>query len=143
MGQNTAILDIGSSKVICLLCSSEGKDGIVEALSMAEEEAKIRTRDLSVGVPAPFLKLIVHDGKVQVTAKGHRITQGTVDDLINASLEFEQPEGYDLMHSTPIEFSLDGVTRPDMPLGITANALSARFHSCCPTAYSGWPIYYP
>lgn len=153
MGQNTAILDIGSSKVICLLCSAEGKDGIVvrgagireydgykegrlldeqqfsaaivEALSMAEEEAKIRTRDLSVGVPAPFLKLIVRDGKVQVTAKGHRITQDTVDDLINASLEFEQPEGYDLMHSTPIEFSLDGATRPDMPLGITANALSA------------------
>ncbi len=153
MGQNTAILDIGSSKVICLLCSPEGKDGIVvrgagireydgykegrfldeqqfstaivEALTMAEEEAKVRARDLSVGVPAPFLKLVVRDGQTQVKAKSRRINQETVDELINASLAFEQPEGYDLMHSTPIEFSLDGVARPDSPLGLSASSLCA------------------
>ncbi|MEA5059810.1 MAG: cell division FtsA domain-containing protein [Candidatus Pelethousia sp.] len=152
MGQNTAILDIGSSKVICLLCSPDGKDGIVvrgagireydgykdarildeqqfssaivEALTMAEEEAKVRARDLSVGVPAPFLKLIVRDGRTEVMGKGRRVTQETVDELINASLQFEQPEGYALMHSTPIEFEIDGV-RADAPLGITADLLAA------------------
>ena len=29
MGQNTAILDIGSSKIICLLCCSDGRDGFL------------------------------------------------------------------------------------------------------------------
>lgn len=153
MGQNTAILDIGSSKIICLLCSPEGKDSIVvrgagireydgykggrlldeqqfssaivEALTIAEEEAKVRVRELSVGVPAPFLKLIVRDGQVEVTTRNRRITQETVDELINASLRFEQPEGYALMHSTPIEFSLDGVARPDTPLGLAADVLAA------------------
>jgi len=153
MGQNTAILDIGSSKVICLLCSPDGKDGIVvrgagikeydgykdgrlldeqqfsvaiiEALAMAEEEAKVRSRDLSVGVPAPFLKLIVRDGQTEVKSKGHRINQDTVDELINASLDFEQPEGYDLMHSTPIEFCLDGAARLELPLGMSASTISA------------------
>ena len=28
MKQNTAILDIGSSKVICLICSAQGRDSI-------------------------------------------------------------------------------------------------------------------
>ena len=29
MGQNTAILDIGSSKVICLICGTDGRDNIL------------------------------------------------------------------------------------------------------------------
>ena len=29
MSQYTAVLDVGSSKVICLICSSDGQDGIV------------------------------------------------------------------------------------------------------------------
>ena len=77
MGQNTAILDIGSSKVICLICSpgdgdsivvrgagireydgykddrfldeQQFSDAIVDALAMAEGEAKVHIRDLSVG----------------------------------------------------------------------------------------------
>ena len=100
MGQNTAILDIGSSKIICLLCCPDGREGflvrgagireydgyrdgrfldvqqfsgaLVEALTMAEEEAKIRVRNLNIGVPAPFLKLIVHDGRVELGGRGKR-----------------------------------------------------------------------
>lgn len=29
MGQNTAILDIGSSKIICLLCCPDGREGFL------------------------------------------------------------------------------------------------------------------
>ena len=90
MGQNTAILDIGSSKVICLICGTDGRDNIlvqgagikeypgykhgvfedeqqladaiIDALSAAEAEARHRVRDISVGVPAPFTKLILQQG---------------------------------------------------------------------------------
>ena len=84
MKHNTAILDIGSSKVICLICSAEGRDSItvrgagvkeydgfvgnrfadeqqfanavVDSIAMAEGEARVRIKDLSVGVPASFFK---------------------------------------------------------------------------------------
>lgn len=153
MGQNTAILDIGSSKIICLICSPDGREGIivrgagireydgykdgrfldgqqfsdavVEALTMAEEEAKVRVRDVNVGVPAPFIKLILHDGRVELAGRGRRVTPETVDALIDESLRFEQPAGYVLMHSTPIEFDLGGAVRPDIPMGQALPAIAA------------------
>ena len=134
MKQNTAILDIGSSKVICLICSAQGRDSItvrgagvkeypgfengrfideqlfssavVDAIAMAEGEAKVRIRDLSVGVPASFSKLVLHEGSAGVKSRTGRINGDTIDDLINDSLTFEQPEGYELMHSTPVEFKI-------------------------------------
>ena len=152
MGQNTAILDIGSSKIICLLCCPDGREGflvrgagireydgyrdgrfldvqqfsgaLVEALTMAEEEAKIRVRNLNIGVPAPFLKLIVHDGRVELGGRGKKVTMDTVDQLIDASLEFAQPEGYALMHSTPIEFDTGAGPRPEVSVGQAAPYLS-------------------
>ena len=36
------------------------------------------------------------------------------------------PRGYELIHSTPVEFVVDGVTRADMPLGVTAETLRAE-----------------
>ena len=134
MKQNTAILDIGSSKVICLICSAQGRDSItvrgagvkeypgfengrfideqlfssavVDAIAMAEGEAKVRIRDLSVGVPASFSKLVLHEGSAGVKSRTGRINGDTIDDLINDSLTFEQPERYELMHSTPVEFKI-------------------------------------
>ena len=153
MKQNTAILDIGSSKVICLICSAQGRDSItvrgagvkeypgfengrfideqlfssavVDAIAMAEGEAKVRIRDLSVGVPASFSKLVLHEGSAGVKSRTGRINGDTIDDLINDSLTFEQPEGYELMHSTPVEFKIGETVTADPPLGQAAKEVSA------------------
>jgi cell division protein FtsA len=153
MIQNTAILDIGSSKVICLICGDDGKDNIlvqgagireykgyrhgaledeqslsdaiVDALSAAETEAKHRVRDISVGVPAPFIRLICHEGALNPGGRNRRVSHKDVDELINASLDFEAPAGFELISSTPVEFSVDGASRADTPVGMTAGALSA------------------
>lgn len=153
MGQNTAILDIGSSKVICLICGEDGRenilvqgagireykgyrrgvledeqsfcDAIVDALSAAETEAKHRVRDISVGVPAPFTRLVCHEGTLELKGKRRRITHRDVDELINASLDFQAPEGYELISSTPVQFQVDGALRSDTPVGVTAGEISA------------------
>src|SRR5699024_10212024 len=125
------------SKVICLICSSDGQDGIVvhgagireykgykrgvmedeqqfsdaivDAIALAENEARRRVREISVGVPAPFTKLVLHGGEVAPSARNKRVSHRDIDELINASLDFEPPEGYELIHSTPVEFVVDGV----------------------------------
>ncbi len=152
MNQYSAIIDIGSSKILCLICSAnQGEnmivhgagikeyggykkgefeseqgfsDAIVEALDMAEQEARHRVREISVGVPAPFMRVQLQDGAVEV--KGKRVEYADIEKLLNASTAFDKPEGYALMHSTPTGFLVDGAFRPDMPIGITAKSLSAR-----------------
>lgn len=154
MGQNTAILDIGSSKVICLICGTDGRgnilvqgagikeypgykhgafedeqqlaDAIIDALGAAEAEARHRVRDISVGVPAPFTKLILQQGEVDFKGKQRRITHRDIDDVINASLDFAAPDGYSLIHSTPVEFTVQGAVRADMPIGVMAEGFSAK-----------------
>ncbi len=153
MSQNTAILDIGSSKVICLICGEDGRDNIlvqgagireykgyrrgvledeqsladaiIDALSAAETESKHRVRDISVGVPAPFIRLICREGALSLEGKRRRITHRDVDELINASLDFQAPEGCELISSTPVEFRVDGALRADTPVGANAAELSA------------------
>ena len=153
MKHNTAILDIGSSKVICLICSAEGRDSItvrgagvreydgfegnrfldeqqltnaiVDAIAMAEGEARTRIKDLSVGVPASFSKLVLQEGSAEVTSRSGRITPDTIDDLINDSLSFEYPAGFELMHSTPVEFNTGETVTSEPPIGNTASEVSA------------------
>ena len=153
MSQNTAVLDIGSSKIVCLICCADGKGGflvrgagiqeydgykdgrfldtqqytsaVIGALNMAEDEAKVHIRSLHVGVPAPFLKLILRDGRVEVASRSHRVTPDTIEALLDASLDFPQPEGYSLMHSTPVEFQSGEGARVDAPIGQSMDVLVA------------------
>ncbi|MBE5785288.1 MAG: hypothetical protein E7330_05755 [Clostridiales bacterium] len=152
MAQYTAVLDIGSSKVMCLIASMDGRDGMVvrgagmreysgyengklsdpqqlseaisDAVALAEGEARRRVRIISVGVPASFTKLVLHGGEVVPRAKNRRISHRDIDELINVSLDFRPPEGYELIHSTPVDFTVDGTPRAEMPIGMQAEKLS-------------------
>lgn len=152
MNQYSAILDIGSSKIICMICSAAHRDGlaihgagiceykgyrhgsfvderalcdaVVEAIHAAEVEAKRRVRDIAVGVPAPFSFLHVNDCVVDIN--GARITDDDVEELLNISLDFEHPKGYELVHSTPVAFRIDGMEKAENPVGDVGRKLSAR-----------------
>ena len=135
MGQYTTILDVGSSKVICLICSCDNanniivrgagireysgfrrgefvdeqqfQNAVVDALSKAEIDSKCKVRELSVGVPAPFIRLAVREGKVLISPRAKSVSPAEVELIMNDSLNFARPEGFELMHSTPIDFRID------------------------------------
>ncbi len=153
MSQSTAVLDIGSTKVICLICSPDHRGGILvhgagiheydgykegeflseqklgdavtDAVAVAEGEAKTRIRDLSVGVPAAFSKLVLSQGSAAVENRKGKIDRRTVDELIGNSLNFETPDGYAPMHSTPLEFQINDAKFREVPLGHPAERLDA------------------
>ncbi|MBQ2662394.1 MAG: rod shape-determining protein [Clostridia bacterium] len=154
MSQYTAVLDIGSSKIVCLICSPDGKgrivvhgagicehrgykqgelvdepqftEAIINAINQAEKEAKRYVKELSVGVPAPFVRLVLNEGTVKFReGEVKYIDHEDMEALINSSLKFKKPEGYELMHSTPVEFRTDDVVSANIPLGATADKLSA------------------
>ena len=148
-----AVVDIGSSKVVCLcgsmadgdgivvhgagVCTYEGyRDGVfidkqslhnavVEALQKAEQESRIRIRDVALTVPAAFSDLLLTDATLSL-GKPRKTVAADIDRLIALSLEkCKKKPGYTLMHSTPVFFLVDGVSSTEVPEGITTDEISA------------------
>lgn len=148
----TAIIDIGSSKVVCLCGSRTGIDGvvvhgagvapcigfrdgdfpdkeslhnaIVEALKKAEQESRVRIRDVAVTVPLSFSKLVSADATIAL-GQSTKVSAKDVDELINAAYsKCPKLPGYTLMHSTPVFFLVDGVSSSERPDGIETDELA-------------------
>lgn len=148
-----AVLDIGSSKVVCLcgsmgegdgivvhgagVCPCEGfRDGafldkqslhnaVVEALQKAEQESRIRIRDVALTVPTCFSDLILTDATMSL-GKTRKTEGADIDRLIALSLDrCTKKPGYTLMHSTPVFFLVDGIASTEVPEGIVTDEVSA------------------
>ena len=147
------VLDIGSSKIVCLsggfdrrdglkiqgvsVCTYNGyqdgvfldeqslHDAVIAAVRGHEKETHCRVRDIALTVPHAFSKLVVSEGTLLI--EGHRrVTDADVDEVINRSLGGIDAEDYVLMHSTPVCFIADGETVSGMPTGVRAGELTAR-----------------
>lgn len=149
----TAILDVGSSKIVCLCGSFANRDGItvhgvsvcpypgyqngaffdhralhaaiVESVQQAEQQARLRIREVAVSVPAPFTRVVVRSAAVAIEGKGRRVAAEDVDAVISRSLDQTECAGYRLMHSTPVSFTLNGQVTASMPVGARADELGA------------------
>lgn len=149
----TAVLDIGSSKVVCLCGSISERDGIivhgagvsscnayredeltdkqglhdaiVEVIRKAEQEASVRFRDVTLTVPVSFSKLLLSDITMSFGDKARTVETEDVDRLIaKSSHRVGNPDGYVLMHSTPVFFLVDGISSPESPVGIQTEEIS-------------------
>ena len=152
--RSAAILDIGSSKIVCLCGSTAVRGGtvvhgvgvsdyagyesaeffdersleeaIVACVREAEQMARIRIRDMILSVPVPFSKLIVTSATIRLDPRRERIGADDVDELISLSLAKARAAEYVLMHSTPVSYTVDGYTSPDAPEGRRAGEFSAE-----------------
>ena len=148
-----AVLDIGSSKIICLCGSFVHRDGItvhgvsvcpykgyqngafsdqrslnnavVEAVSKTEQEARMRIREMAISVPAPFCKIVMTEAALPIGSRGKRVMAEDIDDVISLSLKKVKLGGYVLMHSTPVSFSVGGVVSSTLPTGAKTEELGA------------------
>lgn len=148
-----AVLDIGSSKIVCLCGSFVNRDGItvhgvsvcpyrgyqsggfddqralnnavVEAVSKAEQEARMRIREMAISVPAPFCNIIMTEAALPIGSRSKRVMAEDIDDVISLSLKKVKLSGYVLMHSTPVSFSVGGVVSATLPTGAKTEELGA------------------
>ncbi len=148
-----AILDIGSSKVVCLsgnvldkggivihgagvsgcdgfledrfLDKQSLHDAIIDAIQKAEQESHTRIRDIALTVPASFSKLVLSDMTMTLGERARIVDPSDVDRLIELSFrKIETPAGYVLMHSTPVFFLVDGVSSSELPQGVVTEEIS-------------------
>ncbi|MEG1560008.1 MAG: cell division FtsA domain-containing protein [Clostridia bacterium] len=152
MALGFSILDIGSAKVVCLICSKAGKNRFVvngagvteykgfrlskfldsETLKKATEDAIIKAEDAAkrsvvgifVSVPASFSRIVLKKGVLSF-ANSHKVTYSDIDKLIEASMPEEDIDGYTLMHSSPVSYIADGVEGRVLPEGKGTSELAS------------------
>lgn len=149
----TAILDIGSSKVVCAAVSRNSRgalflhgvgtcpysgfyigalpatasltQAVAAAITLCESEAKFKISSICVGVPAPFTRTRVTAARLESKFGGARITVKDVDKLIKLSSPMNPPQDCELMHSTPFDFIINGNEMVEDPVGMSAQSLEA------------------
>ncbi len=148
-----AVLDIGSSKIVCVcgsfvsregitvhgvsVCPYNGyqggefqdhrslHDAILEAVSRTEQEARVRIREVALSVPAPFCKLVLSEATLPIGSRSKRVMAEDIDDVISLSLKKVKLGGHVLMHSTPVSFSIGGTVSAALPTGAKTEELGA------------------
>ena len=112
----STVLDIGSSKVICMVVSG-GSDGAIivhgmgveqyegyrvgqlpdkrsladairHAVTSAAGESQRRIREVCVGVPSPFMQVVSHEGEAEIGSRDGRIAGEDIEYLLEGSLSF-------------------------------------------------------
>ncbi len=154
-GTVMAALDIGSSKVTCLISRrGDATDGeprvagagaqttkgvrsgaVVDldnlersirlAVEQAERTADVRITDVVLGVSGPDLRSDVVRAKLPMG--GREITAQHVRDARMAALESFQPAGREILHSAPLGFAVDSTGGIKDPRGMFAETLTVSF----------------
>lgn len=150
----TAVLDIGSSKVVCLCGNIAERDGIIvhgvgitycesyldgqftdkqglhdaiiDVIQKAEQEARIRIREIVLTVPSGFLRLELSDVTMSFGDRARIVENDDVEQLIAKSFKkVNKPDDCILIHSTPVFFLIDGISSAEIPIGIETEEMSA------------------
>lgn len=151
MAQETAIMDIGSSKItvmvgrrgvnntICISGVGESEydgyedgewyqpdelPGAVErAISQAQTNAGVKIRHLYIGVPGQFTATQCKEVSMPLNRK-RKITDADVDALYEQGDTFGDDPNYTLINSQPIFYMLAGDRKLIQPVGMSASQLS-------------------
>jgi len=154
-GPVMAALDIGSSKVTCLIArradATNGEPRVAGAgmqatkgmragavvdldnlersirlaVEQAERAADLRITDVALGVSGPDLRSDVV--RARLPLGGREVKAEHVRDVRIAALEGFQPQGREVLHSAALGFTVDGTSGIRDPRGMFAEALTASF----------------
>jgi cell division protein FtsA len=157
-----AVLDIGSSKVVCFIAKIDpfgrinitgighnvaqgvkagritdiraAEISIAQAVEAAEKMAAESIKTLYVGISSN--NLISQRISSELLVTGHEISDKDINRLMFQVLDRFNDQELDVVHSFPYDYVLDGNRGIDNPLGMYGNSLAADFHTLSsPTNY--------
>jgi cell division protein FtsA len=153
-----AALDIGSSKICCLIaeasdipgkkptvlgvghCASRGiagghpvnieeaRQAIGNAVQMAEEQAGFRIESVAVNISGGQLASEVVPVQIQLAGGGHDITDVDLKRLLAMAVPARGGTGRMILHKLPLRYTLDEQTPVANPRGMFAHKLAANVH---------------
>ncbi|MBN9502497.1 MAG: cell division protein FtsA [Armatimonadetes bacterium 55-13] len=150
-GDWTAVLDIGSSKVVCLVAMDDGEGGIdLQGLGVAEckgvkrgvvtdleetsraidaavrrveQQIGEKIESLITGVTGTHLEGHNAMGFVPIYPRSRQITREDVLQVINHSRQFMIPPDREMIQALPREFKIDGQRGVQRPIGMNGSKL--------------------
>lgn len=151
-----AAIDFGTSKIVTLLAESGGfnrcdiigsgtvpYDGYMDgrwntpeqlnqavrnSISAAELEGKTHIREVYVGVPCEYMRVVATEAQVEVRSADGRVSDEDVNAVQDAAadkLDLAEQEGL-IIHRSPAWFRLDGGKKTMSPVGLKGAELSAK-----------------
>jgi cell division protein FtsA len=149
-----AVLDLGSSKVVCFIARllAPGKievlgigshhaggmkaglitdikaaeNSIIHAVEAAEKMAGENIQRVFVSISSN--NLLSHRLNTEINVAGHEINERDINKLLFQALERYNDQSIEVIHSLPYDYMLDGNRGIDSPLGMYGNKLCAGFH---------------
>ena len=147
-------LDIGSSKVSALICTTDA-DGRLRVLGTGQRESRGVKRGYITDMDASELAVreaveqaermsgvtidevcasfgaggLVSDlANVEVELGGHQVAQSDVDELLHAGRNAIDRDGQVVLHAHPALYTIDGVQGVRHPVGLHADRLGVDIH---------------
>jgi cell division protein FtsA len=148
-----AILDIGSSKIVCLIAniindkinivgsgcqsangfkngnisdSNLAKESIIAAVDQAEKSASVTIENIVLALNGN--KIRSHHLTPSLVLKSKRVTNKDIDILTNQALKELESSGHEVIHYFPTEYIIDDNNGIKDPLGLVGNVLKANIH---------------
>lgn len=100
------------------------EEAILSARKAAEKQAGCRIRDMYVAVPGEYIQVAFNRAEVEVKNRNGLVTRDDIEELIEKTGDFGQPEGYIPLHRTPVAYVLENQTRYKPPIGEKAKYLT-------------------
>jgi len=147
------ILDIGSSKIVCLIakinnqkvniigsgCNSANgfKNGnvndsksarmsIISAIEQAENSANVTIDKVILALNGN--RIASHYLNPSITLKKHKVTKQDISDLVMQGVKQLESQGNEVIHYFPLEYILDHSKGITDPIGLVGNKLSSNIH---------------
>lgn len=100
------------------------EEAILTARKAAEKQMGRRIRDMFVAVPGDYIHVAFNRAEVEIKSRNGLIERDDIEELIEATGDFDPPEGYVPLHRTPVAYIIENQTRYRPPLGEKAKYLS-------------------
>lgn len=153
---HVAILDIGSTKVVCLIaevyadgrtttvgrgeepCTGVRKGAVVDmdatvrsiqvAVSEAEKSCDVRVEAVSAGVTGDHIRFVPGQGQALVGGAARAITSGDVQRAVEDSRSVPLADDEEVLDVIPWSYRVDGRDGLSRPIGIVGSRLEVRSH---------------
>lgn len=149
-------LDIGTTKIVCLVAekSADGKitilsrgeskseglrrgvvvniestaKAIEKAVESAQKHSDVVISEVYVGIAGDHISSKTSSGMVTISGNDKVVTKDDVSRVIDAAKTIAVPSDRDIIHTIPLEFTIDGQEGILEPIGMAGMRLTADIH---------------
>lgn len=153
MKNTVTAIDFGTSKIVALVGETNGRQGcdiigagfagyagfadgqwndpavlndaIGKAVHEAEQQGRVRIKEVSVGVPGEFSRVYTVEARLDLQGADPHVTERNIEDLFRVAVDELGPVRGVIIHRSPAWFMVDEGKKTLEPMGMRGSSLRA------------------